>query len=154
MSFSAFSQNINHKRKIELVRDTTFGEIVYTTIDSVRQGLCIAFDSLGRKESESCYVDGEWTGPFIIYYPNGTISSKCYMVQGVKDGTAVEYYPNGSIESIKNFKRGMRHGIYEEYVEDGRLDKRFLFRNDTLISILEDNHQRLLPPGWEPFEKD
>lgn len=158
LSFSPMqSQNIERTgEKIKLVRqyDSNGRESVWITIDSVKQGLCIDYDSLGRRICETSFVDGQWTGPFIIYYPNGDISQKSYVINGVTNGTSINYYHNGQTESIYNFKMGVRDGICEEYLEDGRLNKRYLFRNDTLIRIIEDTHLRPLPPNWVPLEKN
>ena len=122
------------------------GERVYMAIDSVMHGLCIYYDSLGRREIESCYVNGEQTGPFILYYPNGNISQESYCVNGDYNGKSVYYYNDGKTERVTNWKMGLRDGIEETYIEDGRLDKRLLYRNDTLIYILEDHHYLPLPP--------
>ena len=141
---------------VELIREQDeYGrESVYMTIDSVKQGLCIDYDSLGRREIESCYVDGELTGPFILYYPNGNISQKSYVMNGGYHGVSIGYYHDGKIEFITHYKMGLKDGVKETYIEDGRLDKRLLYRNDTLIRILEDHHYIPLPPTIEPLEKD
>lgn len=110
------------------------------------------YDSLGRRICEVTFVDGKWTGPFIIYYPEGSVSQKSYVIDGITNGQKIRYYRDGTIEAIYNFKQGMRDGICEEYWEDGSLDKRYLFRNDTLIRILIDNHNLPLPPGWEKYK--
>lgn len=127
------------------------GERVYMAIDSVMHGLCIYYDSLGRREIESCYVNGEQTGPSILYYTNGNIAQEGYFINGKCNGKAVSYYQDGKIKRISNCKMGLRDGIEETYIEDGRLDKRLLYRNDTLIYILEDHHYLPLPPTVKPL---
>ena len=127
------------------------GERVYMAIDSVMHGLCIYYDSLGRREIESCYANGEQTGPSILYYTNGNIAQEGYFINGKCNGKAVSYYQDGKIKRISNCKMGLRDGIEETYIEDGRLDKRLLYRNDTLIYILEDHHYLPLPPTVKPL---
>ena len=127
------------------------GERVYMVIDSVMHGLCIYYDSLGRRKIESCYVNGEQTGPSILYYTNGNIAQEGYFINGKCNGKAVSYYQDGKIKRISNCKMGLRDGIEETYIEDGRLDKRLLYRNDTLIYILEDHHYLPLPPTVKPL---
>lgn len=127
------------------------GERVYMAIDSVMHGLCIYYDSLGRRKIESCYVNGEQTGPSILYYTNGNIAQEGYFINGKCNGKAVSYYQDGKIKRISNCKMGLRDGIEETYIEDGRLDKRLLYRNDTLIYILEDHHYLPLPPTVKPL---
>lgn len=126
-------------------------KIVYMTIDSVIHGLYIGYDSLGRLEYESCYVNGIETGPFRYYYSNGNIASECYYLNGRPDGKSVDYFPNGKIKTISYWEKGSQNSIGEMYIEDGRLDKRLLYRNDTLIYIIEDHHYRPLPPTVEPL---
>lgn len=126
----------------------------FMTIDSVKHGMGIVYDSLGRLEIEYCYVNGEWTGPLIFYYPNGNIVQESYVINGEYDGKSVNYYHDGTIKRITHWKMGLRDGIEETYIEDGRLDKRLLYRNDTLLYIIEDHHYLPLPPTVEPLYKN
>lgn len=138
-------------QKAELVRikHPDGRESVYITVDSIQQGLCVDYDPSGRREVECSYIDGKLTGPYIFYYSDGAIASETYYVDNVPHGKAVDYYHDGTIQKIEHYNMGLRDGIQELYIEDGRLDKRLLFRNDTLIRILVDNHY--LP--WAPVDK-
>lgn len=142
--------------KVEIHRDKDkYGNVeIYATIDTVRQGLCIDYDSLGRRKAEFCFVNGKITGPFIVFYITGDTLQTSYLINGVTDGPSITYYPNGKIKSFYNVKMGKKDGHVEFYTEDGQLDKQFLFQNDTLIRVLYDGHKLPFPLGWEPLEKD
>lgn len=144
------------KGKVSLIRTylPDGEEEVYMTIDSIKYGLYIYYDSLGRRVVESCYVNGQETGPFIFYHQNGNIAQKSYLINGKLHGKSIIYYQDGTIQRISQWNMDHRDGIEETYIEDGRLDKRLLYRNDTLLYIIEDHHYLPLPPTVEPLYKD
>ena len=50
------------------------------------------------------------------------------------------YHPNGKVRDIIRYDTlGQREGIAEYYTEEGVLDKRLLFRKDTLNKVLLDS---------------
>ena len=56
-------------------------------------------------------------------------------------------YPNGKVRDIIRYDTlGQREGIAEYYTEEGVLDKRLLFRKDTLNKVLLDNKLFPNPP--------
>lgn len=79
----------------------------YMAIDSVMHGLCIYYDSLGRRKIESCYVNGEQTGPSILYYTNGNIAQEGYFINGKCNGKAVSYYQDGKINWFRHINIGV-----------------------------------------------
>lgn len=57
------------------------------------------------------------------------------------------YHPNGKVRDIIRYDTlGQREGIAEYYTEEGVLDKRLLFRKDTLNKVLLDNKLFPNPP--------
>ena len=131
--------------------DTLFnskGQIceIYASIDSVKQGLCIWYDTLGRKSVETTYVDGEWYGPYISYNTkNGNVILRGFYKNGSWDGKLIVYYENGNIESITNFTDGKANGISYVYTDDGALAQKLLYKDDEVVEVIFNNGELALP---------
>lgn len=94
-------------------------------------------DSSGIKEN----------GPSIGYDNKGNISGYAHMMNGHAIGEVVSYHSNGKIRDIVRYNiSGERDGIAEYYTKEGVLDKRLLFRKDTLSKVLLDNKLFPNPP--------
>lgn len=119
---------------------------IYATIDSVKQGLCIGYDTLGRKIYESTYVDGEWYGPYIAYNSrSNNIMTKAFYKKGVWDGEFVSYYESGNISYTKIFVNGEANGISCVYTEDGELAQKLMYKNGDIVEVIFNNHKLTLP---------
>ena len=150
---SACTSNKSVQMKTEkTVRiDTTFhpnGKIreIFTTIDSIKHGFYIGYNSNGKKSVETTYIDGEWYGPYTTYYAsNGNVNIRAFCINGMWDGEFISYYENGSINQILYFKDGKMNGLFYQYSEDGELCQKILYENDEIKEIIFNNRKFPLP---------
>lgn len=85
----------------------------------------------------------ESLGPSIGYDYKGNISGYAH----ASIDKSIMYHPNGKVRDIIRYDTlGQREGIAEYYTEEGVLDKRLLFRKDTLNKVLLDNKLFPNPP--------
>ena len=85
----------------------------------------------------------ESLGPSIGYDYKGNISEYAH----ASIDKSIMYHPNGKVRDIIRYDTlGQREGIAEYYTEEGVLDKRLLFRKDTLNKVLLDNKLFPNPP--------
>ncbi len=113
---------------------------VGASLDSLKQGYWISYDSLGNLESECIYINDTLNGAFNLYYPTGEPMLIGFMYQGDWNGERTIYYENGNIINKGYWKEGKLDKIWEFYDENGDLDKRIEYENGEEIKIIEDNH--------------
>lgn len=113
------------------------------SLDSLKQGYWISYDSLGNLESECIYINDILNGSFNLYYPTGKPMMIGFMYQGYWEGERILYYENGNVYNKGYYKHGELDSIWEYYDENGSLDKRIQYENGEKIMVLEDN--KLIP---------
>lgn len=112
----------------------------------------IWFAQDGTLQSEDVWTKNdkgldESNGPRMRYDYQGNISGYAHMMNGHAIGEVVSYHSNGKIRDIVRYNiSGERDGIAEYYTKEGVLDKRLLFRKDTLSKVLLDNKLFPNPP--------
>ena len=145
------NKSVQMKTEKTVSIDTSFypnGQIeeICAIIDSVKQGLCIGYDTLGYKTYESTFVDGEWYGPFIAYNSfSHNIMTKAFYKNGVWEGEFISYYENGNIRYKKNFTDGKANGISYVYTDDGALAQKLLYKDDEVVEVIFNNGELALP---------
>ena len=78
------------------------------------------FDSTGRKTLEHTWKQGRrWSGPFILYWPNGEISEHGFYREGIWHGSYSSYFQSGQIEIRTQYVNNQLHGTYIEFYETG-----------------------------------
>lgn len=78
------------------------------------------FDSTGRKTLEHTWKEGRrWSGPFILYWPNGEISEHGFYREGIWHGSYSSYFQSGQIEIRTQYVNNQLHGTYIEFYETG-----------------------------------
>lgn len=93
-----------------------------------RQGHWIRTDKDGSKIFEGDFVDGNETGTFLYYYPNGSIRIRnTYTEPGVRC-IHEAYDEQGHLLAKGNYDRRNRDGRWLFYAEDGRLVKEASYR--------------------------
>ena len=93
-----------------------------------RQGHWIRTDKDGTKIYEGDFIDGQETGTFLYYYPDGTLRIRnTYTEPGVRcDHEA--YDEKGHLLVRGHYDRRNRDGLWQFYSEDGRLVKEANYR--------------------------
>ena len=120
-------------------------EEICATIDSMKQGISLEFDSLGKIRRVSTYKNGIQEGPYIQYYSSGKILSKSYYKQDIWLGEFILYYENGNIECRYSYgSDGKLDGISDFYTTDGILSRSLLFTKGKIMKVIFDNGK--LPP--------
>ena len=109
---------------------TSVGAMAQNKIDNQgrRQGHWIRTDKDGAKIYEGDFVDGQETGIFTYYYPDGTIRIRnTYTLPGVRC-THQAYDEQGHLIAQGAYDRRNRDGLWRFYAADGRLVKEATYR--------------------------
>ncbi|NOQ27734.1 MAG: hypothetical protein GQ564_20415 [Bacteroidales bacterium] len=114
--------------------------------DTLKQGLWIEIDSNRVILNTQFYVNGELSGPFNMYYKNGSPRFESYIKDGEFVGKRTTYYSNGKIKDEGYFKDGKQDSIWTNFTEEGKLDKKIRFKNGKQLEMLIDNNLVPLPP--------
>jgi antitoxin component YwqK of YwqJK toxin-antitoxin module/Tfp pilus assembly protein PilF len=112
------------------------------------------FDSTGKLLV--CDSFPQFTGKFLLLYPDGHKMQECNYVKGVFEGPLTQYFFDGSMEFIQYYKGGLldssytaydynqnkiaegrykadkKTGLWKFYNEDGRLESTETYANDEL----------------------
>lgn len=93
-----------------------------------RQGHWVRTDKDGAKIYEGDFVDGQETGTFTYYYPDGTVRMRnVYSVPGTRCSHEA-YDEQGRLVARGEYDRRNRDGRWSFYAEDGRLVKEADYR--------------------------
>ena len=68
------------------------------------------------------FKNGKMEGPWVQYWRDGEVLSKCHYKDGERDGLWVEYHENGQLRWKGDLKEGERDGPWEFFNEDGTQD--------------------------------
>ena len=71
--------------------------------------------------SYSTNAAGDFDGPMVDSYPDGTPQSITNFHNGEVVGESTQYYPNGTIESVMHHQNGEIHGSVRHYHPNGTL---------------------------------
>ncbi len=78
------------------------------------------FDATGRKTLQHTWNRGRrWSGPFILYWPNGQISEYGFYREGLWHGAYTSYFQSGQVEIRTQYLDDQLHGTYIEFYETG-----------------------------------
>lgn len=83
----------------------------------LKQGQWIEYS--GDVKMEGSYTDGEMTGVWKSYYPNGTLAFEGAYTNGIPIGKHSWYYLNGKLKEEGVFENGKRNGIWKKLNADG-----------------------------------
>ncbi|HOZ39277.1 MAG TPA: hypothetical protein PLL25_00615 [Flavobacteriales bacterium] len=76
---------------------------------------------------EGMMRDGQRTGVWTSYFPNGTLRSQNTYVNGKENGPSVVNHPNGIPFYVGQYLQGVNHGQWVFYDEQGNEIKRATF---------------------------
>lgn len=85
-----------------------------------RQGVLSAsgmLDSLGRR-----------TGPWLVYWPDGSVKESGEYLAGVKEGDWTYFRRDGETEQEGGYRQGQWHGVWTWYHPGGKLHRRERYR--------------------------
>ena len=72
--------------------------------------------------SFSTNAAGDYDGPKVESYPDGTPRSIVNYRNDKMEGESTDYYPSGAIETVMPFQNGEIHGTVKHYRENGTLE--------------------------------
>ena len=72
--------------------------------------------------SFSTNAAGDFDGPKVESYPDGTPQRITNYHNGKAEGESTDYYPSGAIETVMPFQNGEIHGTVKHYRENGTLE--------------------------------
>lgn len=83
------------------------------------------------------------------FYKSGQLYFKGYVENGLFDGNAEYYYENGNIMITGEYKNGQRYGIWEFYYPNTKMERRILYRGDSLyiLDFYKKNGKQLVTNG-------
>ncbi len=129
-----------------------------------REGEWTYFYFTGAKRAVENYSNGKVSGPAIVYFENGNVSSKMnfnndekegteytYFLSGAPrtianykngklDGTKTIYYKNKMVEYIENYKMDSLNGEYVSYHQNGELEYKAQYVNGDLQGYIKGYH--------------
>ncbi|MFC2503653.1 MAG: toxin-antitoxin system YwqK family antitoxin [Cardiobacterium sp.] len=79
--------------------------------------------------SFSTNAAGDYDGPKVESYPDGTPQRITNYHNGKAEGESIEYYPDGTIESVMPYQNGEIHGTVKHYRQNGTLEYDITFCN-------------------------
>ena len=79
--------------------------------------------------SFSTNAAGDFDGPMVESYPDGTPQRITNYHNGKAEGESTDYYPSGAIETVMPFQNGEIHGTVKHYRENGTLEYDITFCN-------------------------
>ncbi len=80
-----------------------------------------------------------FTGMCTSMYQNGNLKMERHYVEGKYHGDVIDYYENGQIEMIREYKNHFINGFEKIYSKNGDLLKHSIYKQSTLIEVLENN---------------
>jgi len=91
-------------------------------------GVYTFHDDKGRKTSEITFRNGDRTGPFKDYFPDGKLKEEGRYVDGEYDGTIKTYFADGTLRVSSVWNAGRRDGVYEDFHPNGKRYERTEYR--------------------------
>ncbi|NOX98714.1 MAG: hypothetical protein GXP30_03115 [Verrucomicrobia bacterium] len=91
-----------------------------------------------RQESEEDDVpwpDDDFTGEWIVEWPNGQIKFKSRYIDGDEEGEYRCYWANGKFAQKGVNKNGVCKGLWEDFWEDGRKFKETYYDNSDNFTV-------------------
>ena len=95
---------------------------IYPGGRKVRHGVEREWYSSGQLHWEREFADGEPTGRWSSYYPDGTRESETWPGPDPTPRTTTWWHSNGAVSSTGPSVRGVRHGHWTSYYSDGALE--------------------------------
>lgn len=92
----------------------------YSDNSLVSNGVYREFYESGQQFVDGQYVDGDPTGEWTYWHPNGELAKKVTYEQGQPNGTIEAFRADGTLEARRNFKIGKRDGVWEDFAADGK----------------------------------
>ena len=105
-----------------------------TTLNGLKIGKWVRYDSLGNKITEFEYDSGQLVKRYI--YSNGFLFAEEEMSdEDFKDGLTVTYYEGGRIRSKNNFKNNKQLGKQIYYFQNGSIDSKYMETDSGIINF-------------------
>ena len=78
-----------------------------------------------------------FSGECIVLYQNGNKKKERHYVEGKYHGDVIDFYDNGQTEMIRQYQNHFINGYEKIYSRDGELIKHSIYKQSTLIEIIE-----------------
>lgn len=119
-----------HYKKITANRDLPQG----VTINGLKQGLWIDYDTLGHFRSSVSFLNGVENGEFRIFGEFGKLVLKVDIQEGKFNGRFEYYNENGKIYVTGNYKNNKKIGDWLYYDDNGVLTEQQKWNNGKMLS--------------------
>ena len=116
LSFSCNEKIINCNELIEEDRLVYLDGKLYT-------GKCTTNNENNQVLEQKSYKDGERSGKFMKYYPNGKMEYLGYCKNNELHGSYTSFFENGDLNVEGSFDLGYKIGVWKTYNPEGDLIK-------------------------------
>jgi hypothetical protein len=100
-----------------------------------------------------CERGGLHHGPYVMWFPNGTVMRKGFVHDGALQGKQVVYYDDGQVADISFYQAGVPVGIWRHYYRNGKLASKTRYKrgvkhgwsyrwHDNGVVALREKHRR------------
>jgi antitoxin component YwqK of YwqJK toxin-antitoxin module len=93
----------------------------------------VNYKQLELKDDCYCLNAKPYSGEAVAYNKNGTVRARYFFLEGQFDGRIVEFWPNGQ-QSVEVFmKKGKRHGSNTYWDDKGKMTKHQEYEMDQVV---------------------
>lgn len=75
------------------------------------------------------YINGQFEGPYKVYYPNGQLKLETQYVHNEMIGELKSYYENGTLKEVVQMQSNEENGPFIEYYSDGKIKAEGFYKN-------------------------
>ena len=97
-------------------------------------GLCIWYDSNGRKQTQASYVCDTLEGRYLRWYPNGQLAEERWYHKGMQDSVCLTYSEKGSLSSKDYYSWGKLNGESKKWYDNGQVFQEGQYKDGMMDS--------------------
>lgn len=99
-----------------------------------KEGVEEGFASNGVVILKRMYQDGSLNGPMTIYMPpQGQKIQECKYIQGLLEGPFIRYYPSGTVMLEASYKGGLLEGPSTSFYPDGKVQVHAIYAAGRIV---------------------
>lgn len=128
ITYSVDQDSMKQGLYLEISKEGDTLDMAYYKNDKL-DGKRYVYAKQGYVQIEETYKEGQFHGPIINYYPDGTPETKGNFTNGQLDSIFYAYYPSGAVREKVHIEDNIENGPFEEYYESGGVHWKGTFIN-------------------------
>lgn len=88
------------------------------------------------KKEKRYFTNGQKTGEYIAWWPNGQIQLDYYFVADEYEGTCKEWNEAGLLTKIMNYKNGYENGHQQWWYDNGKIKANYIIKDGRRYGLL------------------